>query len=314
MAYVTGVVLVLGCLLGLSFWPWYVGEGPAGILWTAHGWLYVALRRHRVPAGLPAALESAEDRAGAARRDRAVHVVRRGATSGGGPSSGAGSGSCCSSAARLSTSHQKNTAAPANTHHCSAYARLRQRPTPPVLGGLRLDRHRCDGRGGRLGAQREVAVVQLARLVGRARPAPSRSRRTAAGPARHRLAPDCSARSRSAAADRSRSPRPSAWSPRRSSLLADPAAHHRLHAAVRAQHRHDPEARAGATLRVPPGDQPGAVRVVAAGRRHPTADVAVVEPAAGRREPVERRGGPGRSGERRRPCPRRPTAATRRAR
>lgn len=41
MAYVTGVVLVLGCTLGLSFWPWYVGEGPAGILWTAHGWLYV---------------------------------------------------------------------------------------------------------------------------------------------------------------------------------------------------------------------------------------------------------------------------------
>ena len=41
MAYVTGVVLVLGCSLGLSFWPWYVGEGPAGILWTAHGWLYV---------------------------------------------------------------------------------------------------------------------------------------------------------------------------------------------------------------------------------------------------------------------------------
>ena len=41
MAYVTGVVLVLGCLLGLSFWPWYVGEGPAGILWTAHGWLYI---------------------------------------------------------------------------------------------------------------------------------------------------------------------------------------------------------------------------------------------------------------------------------
>ncbi len=41
MAYVTGVVLAAGCLLGLGFWPWYVGEGPAGVLWTAHGWLYV---------------------------------------------------------------------------------------------------------------------------------------------------------------------------------------------------------------------------------------------------------------------------------
>ncbi len=41
MAYVTGVVLATGCLVGLSFWPWYVGEGAAGVLWTAHGWLYV---------------------------------------------------------------------------------------------------------------------------------------------------------------------------------------------------------------------------------------------------------------------------------
>lgn len=41
MAWVTGVVLALSCLVGLSFWPWYVGEGPAGVLWTAHGWLYV---------------------------------------------------------------------------------------------------------------------------------------------------------------------------------------------------------------------------------------------------------------------------------
>ena len=41
MAYVTGVVLATSCLIGLSFWPWYVGEGPAGVLWTAHGWLYV---------------------------------------------------------------------------------------------------------------------------------------------------------------------------------------------------------------------------------------------------------------------------------
>jgi integral membrane protein len=41
MAYVTGVVLASVCLVGLGFWPWYVGEGPAGVLWTAHGWLYV---------------------------------------------------------------------------------------------------------------------------------------------------------------------------------------------------------------------------------------------------------------------------------
>ena len=41
MAYVTGVVLATSCLLALSFWPWYVGESAAGVLWTAHGWLYV---------------------------------------------------------------------------------------------------------------------------------------------------------------------------------------------------------------------------------------------------------------------------------
>jgi integral membrane protein len=41
MAYVTGVVLATSCLLGLSFWPWYVGEGTAGWLWTAHGYLYI---------------------------------------------------------------------------------------------------------------------------------------------------------------------------------------------------------------------------------------------------------------------------------
>ncbi len=41
MAWVTGVVLAAGFLVGLRFWPWYVGEGPAGVLWTAHGWLYV---------------------------------------------------------------------------------------------------------------------------------------------------------------------------------------------------------------------------------------------------------------------------------
>ena len=41
MAYVTGVVLATSCLLGLSFWPWYVGDGAAGWLWTAHGYLYI---------------------------------------------------------------------------------------------------------------------------------------------------------------------------------------------------------------------------------------------------------------------------------
>lgn len=41
MAYVTGVVLATSCLLGLSVWPWYVGEGAAGWLWTAHGWLFI---------------------------------------------------------------------------------------------------------------------------------------------------------------------------------------------------------------------------------------------------------------------------------
>jgi integral membrane protein len=41
MAYVTGVVLATSCLLGLSFWPWYIGHGAAGWLWTAHGYLYI---------------------------------------------------------------------------------------------------------------------------------------------------------------------------------------------------------------------------------------------------------------------------------
>jgi integral membrane protein len=41
MAWVTGVVLATSCLVGLSFWPWYVGEGAAGVLWTAHGYLYL---------------------------------------------------------------------------------------------------------------------------------------------------------------------------------------------------------------------------------------------------------------------------------
>jgi len=41
MAYVTGVVLATSCLFALSFWPWYVGEDPAGWMWTAHGYLYI---------------------------------------------------------------------------------------------------------------------------------------------------------------------------------------------------------------------------------------------------------------------------------
>ena len=41
MAYVTGVVLATSCLVGLSFWPWYAGDTAAGILWTAHGYLYL---------------------------------------------------------------------------------------------------------------------------------------------------------------------------------------------------------------------------------------------------------------------------------
>ena len=41
MAYVTGVVLATSCLVALSFWPWYVGDTAAGILWTAHGYLYL---------------------------------------------------------------------------------------------------------------------------------------------------------------------------------------------------------------------------------------------------------------------------------
>ena len=41
MAYVTGVVLALSVLVALSFLPWYIGEGPAGLLWTAHGWFYI---------------------------------------------------------------------------------------------------------------------------------------------------------------------------------------------------------------------------------------------------------------------------------
>ena len=41
MAYVTGVVLAASCLFGFRFWPWYVGEGVARIMWTAHGYLYM---------------------------------------------------------------------------------------------------------------------------------------------------------------------------------------------------------------------------------------------------------------------------------
>lgn len=41
MAYVTGVVLAVSCLFGLSFWPWAVGDGSAAVLWTAHGYLFM---------------------------------------------------------------------------------------------------------------------------------------------------------------------------------------------------------------------------------------------------------------------------------
>ena len=41
MAYVTGVVLATCCLFGFSFWPWSVSNGVAGIMWTAHGYLYM---------------------------------------------------------------------------------------------------------------------------------------------------------------------------------------------------------------------------------------------------------------------------------
>ena len=41
MAWVTGVVLATSTLFGFHFWPWYVGESAAGVLWTAHGWLYL---------------------------------------------------------------------------------------------------------------------------------------------------------------------------------------------------------------------------------------------------------------------------------
>ena len=41
MAYVTGVVLATCCLFGFSFWPWSVSDGVAGIMWTAHGYLYM---------------------------------------------------------------------------------------------------------------------------------------------------------------------------------------------------------------------------------------------------------------------------------
>ena len=41
MAYVTGVVLSTCCLFGFSFWPWSVSKGAAGIMWTAHGYLYM---------------------------------------------------------------------------------------------------------------------------------------------------------------------------------------------------------------------------------------------------------------------------------
>ena len=41
MAYTTGVVLSVSCLFGFSFWPWSVSKGVAGVMWTAHGYLYM---------------------------------------------------------------------------------------------------------------------------------------------------------------------------------------------------------------------------------------------------------------------------------
>lgn len=41
MAYATGVVLATSCLFGFGFWPWSVSKGAAGIMWTAHGYLYM---------------------------------------------------------------------------------------------------------------------------------------------------------------------------------------------------------------------------------------------------------------------------------
>ena len=34
-------MLATSFLIALRFWPWYVGEGIAGWLWTAHGYLYI---------------------------------------------------------------------------------------------------------------------------------------------------------------------------------------------------------------------------------------------------------------------------------
>ena len=120
MAYVTGVVLATSCLLGLSFWPWYSVRDAAGWLWTAHGYLYIVYVVTAFLLALTGALVGREDvlvmAAGtiplmsfvAERRVTAdLHRAAR-------------SRSRCSSAARLSTVHQKNTAAAANSHHCSA--------------------------------------------------------------------------------------------------------------------------------------------------------------------------------------------------
>ena len=35
------MVLSVSCLFGFSFWPWSVSKGVAGIMWTAHGYLYM---------------------------------------------------------------------------------------------------------------------------------------------------------------------------------------------------------------------------------------------------------------------------------
>ena len=88
MAYVTGVVLATSCLLGLSFWPWYVGEGAAGWLWTAHGYLYIVYVVTAFLLALKARWSVVKTLLVMARRDHPAHVVRRGATSDGGPALG----------------------------------------------------------------------------------------------------------------------------------------------------------------------------------------------------------------------------------
>lgn len=41
MAYVTGVMLLLGCFVAIPLQVTGVSDTPGHIVWTAHGWLYV---------------------------------------------------------------------------------------------------------------------------------------------------------------------------------------------------------------------------------------------------------------------------------